>query len=89
MAKQKIDWNRVKKDFLFNKNASLKDVATKYDISYGYIRKISMNKGWVADKRQFWKQADGIIMKEIERLITEKVKENCKMNFQEKYESNN
>lgn len=74
MSKQKIDWHRAKKEFLHNKNMSLKDVANKYGISYSYIRKIAMKQGWWAEKKEFWKEVTKMFNKEMQRIIKRKVK---------------
>jgi len=78
MAKQKIDWHRAKKEFLRNRNTSLKDVASKYGTSYGYLRKISMRQGWWIQKKEFWKKVGEALDKEIQCFITEKVKQSYK-----------
>lgn len=75
MAKRKIDYNRIKKEFLSDQTTSLKDMAVKHGISYGYLRKISMRQGWVAEKKFFWEEVDMAVVEKVGHLIGERCEE--------------
>lgn len=82
---KKTNWYWIKKEFLRERNTTLKDVAIKYGISYGYLRKISMYKGWGAEKKWFWKEVDKALEKELQRIFMEKTKRDTKRNIEQMY----
>jgi uncharacterized protein YjcR len=73
MSRYKIDWQKAKQDFLLNRNTTLKDIALKYGISHSRIRKVSMKKGWVAEKKKIWEEVNKAALEEAQRMIIETV----------------
>lgn len=44
------DWNRIKKDYIYSADASLRKLADKYGVSMAQIRYRSDKGGWVAER---------------------------------------
>lgn len=44
------DWNRIKKDYIYSADASLRKLADKYGVSFRQIRYQSDKGGWVAER---------------------------------------
>lgn len=71
MARKKINWSKVKGDFLLDYMATLEDIAKKHKISYSWIRKKSMKERWFDQKRKLEKEAG---KKSSTRIMKMKVK---------------
>jgi len=78
MARVKINWNKVKKDYFGDYLATLKDVAKKHNVSYSWIRKVSMNENWPEQKKKAQKRAFEKAMKKVEKIMVKEIVSHAK-----------
>lgn len=66
---KKIKWEKAKSEYVGTREMSLKSVAKKFGMSYGYLRNVSQREGWVADKERRWKRQEKEALNEVEGSI--------------------
>lgn len=77
--RKKVDWTVAKTDYITNKIMSLREVAEKYGVTYGYTRILAMREGWTTEKEKRWKNAEHDAVEEIEGSIKDLIVRHAKV----------
>lgn len=63
------DWNRIKKDYIYSADASLRKLADKYGVSMAQIRYRSDKGGWVAEREAHKAEIEAVNAKRLSAQI--------------------
>lgn len=78
MKKTKIDWLKAEQDYISDTRSSLNDIAQRYGISYSWLKKVSMEKGWNQKKQRLIEKGKNEIENNAEKSIEEQIKQHRK-----------
>src|SRR3990172_9397832 len=63
--RKKIDWGKIKSEYVTGYSVTLKELAEKYDLSFGYLQRKSANNGWTSSRLEYRSRVEKKVEEEL------------------------